>query len=186
MVVRIYFLFRARNNYSYYADPFSKKICKEHNFYPSNWFILKVKNDKAPLRTVIVTTLTLIFIVWWWLLIFEIETLISSETTDTMKPEFVSLYLTMITLTTVGYGDICPETKIGRIIIMIAAVLGVIQISMVVNAVSNTMNLSENEKNAIDQIDHSRIAAKTISKSIKYLKNKKYYYSRLVSQQPDL
>ena len=150
MVVRLYFLFKSRFSFSRYKDPFSKKICKEHNFYPSNWFILKVKNEKKPLKTVILTSLSLIFIVWWWLLLFELETLITSENAQTIRPEFASLYLTMITLTTVGYGDISPETMAGRIVIMIAAVFGIIQISLVVNVVSNLMSLSDNEKTAID------------------------------------
>lgn len=126
MVARIYFFYKDRFNNSRYRDPFSKQICKEHNFYTSNWFILKVKNEKKPVKTVFLTSLTLIYIVWWWLLLFELETLIVSENTQTIRPEFASLYLTMITLTTVGYGDISPQTKVGRLVIMFAAVCGII------------------------------------------------------------
>jgi hypothetical protein len=53
---------------------------------------------------------------------------------------------------------------------MIAAVAGIIQISLVVNMISNLMSLTENERDAIDKIDHSRVAAKAISKSIKFFK----------------
>ena len=179
MIIRLFFVFKCIFNYSKYRDPFSKTICKEHNFFPSNWFILKVKNEKKPLKTVLSTSIALILAIWWWILLFELETLMTTETIKTVSPQFASLYLTMITLTTVGYGDITPSTTVGRVIIMFAAVFGIIQISLVVNVVSNLMSLDENEKNAIDKIDQSRGAASAISKSIKYLKHKKSYFRQL-------
>jgi len=161
-------------------------ICKEYNFFPSNWFILKVKNEKSPLNTVLLTSFSLIVGIWWWLLLFELETFMNTETTKTINPQFASLYLTMITLTTVGYGDVTPQTTIGRVVIMFTAVLGIIQISLVVNVVSNLMTLDENEKNAIDKIDHSRVAAKAISKSIKYLRHKTTYFKQLKKKKPEM
>ena len=126
MVVRLYFFFKCRFNYSLYSDAFSKMVCKEHNFYPSNWFIFKVKNEKDPKVTVLLTSLSLIFVIWGWLLLFELETFLITNSTKTVNPEFASLYLTMITLTTVGYGDITPQTRIGRLVIIVAAVAGII------------------------------------------------------------
>lgn len=69
---------------------------------------------------------------------------------------------------------------------MFTAVLGIIQISLVVNVVSNLLTLDENEKNAIDKIDHSRVAAKAISKSIKYLKHKTTYFKQLKKKKPEM
>ena len=76
-----------------------------------------------------------------------------------MNPVFTAFYLTMITLTTVGYGDITPQTRTGRIIAIIAAVWGIILISFVVTCCSNLIELRKNEVEAIDRIDHSRVAA---------------------------
>lgn len=42
MFIRVFFLFKTRFNYSKYRSTYSKTICKEHKFYPTNWFILKV------------------------------------------------------------------------------------------------------------------------------------------------
>ena len=50
---------------------------------------------------------------------------------------FDALYWATTTLTTVGYGDICPTTDIGRIISMFSAILGVAVIALpsgVINA----------------------------------------------------
>ena len=53
-------------------------------------------------------------------------------------------------MTTVGFGDITPKTQTGKIVIMFAAVLGIIQVSFVVNIVKNIVSLDDNEKNAMD------------------------------------
>jgi voltage-gated potassium channel len=43
---------------------------------------------------------------------------------------FDALYWATTTLTTVGYGDICPSTDIGRVISMLSAILGVAVIAL--------------------------------------------------------
>ena len=69
---------------------------------------------------------------------------------------------------------------------MFAAVLGIVQVSFVVIVVNNLCSLDDNEKNAVDQVDRSRVAAKAISKSIKFFKHKKHYYKELEKQHPGL
>ena len=76
---RGYFVFKSRFSYSRYTDPFSKQICKDNNFYPSNWFIFKVKNEKKPLKTVVITSICLILGIWWWLLLFELQIFVTSD-----------------------------------------------------------------------------------------------------------
>ena len=49
---------------------------------------------------------------------------------------FVNLYITM---TTVGYGDYFPNSLPGRIVIFITAIWGVLNISMMVVALTNTL-----------------------------------------------
>jgi hypothetical protein len=52
-----------------------------------------------------------------------------------MDSYFVAIYYTIITIATVGYGDICPCTPPGRIISMILAIWGTFQMSLLVVAV---------------------------------------------------
>ena len=49
----------------------------------------------------------------------------------------------MITWTTVGYGDIALGTQSGRILTLIVAFRGAVMISFVVLMVSNAFNLTE-------------------------------------------
>lgn len=176
MFIRFYFLFKSWFNYNKYRDAFSKTICKEHKFYPSNWFILKVMFNQKPALTTLITTIVMIIVITSWLVIFEIEKFLVDTNTRTHSPLFGAFYLTMVTITTVGYGDITPETINGKFVIIIAAIWGIIQISFVVNMVTNLINLDDNETDAIQRINHSKVAAKAISNSFKYFKEKKQYY----------
>jgi len=58
------------------------------------------------------------------------------------------IYLTVITATTVGYGDIVPKTNVGRVISMITASLGVIMAGFVVALVMKAMTLSQMQEEA--------------------------------------
>jgi len=57
-----------------------------------------------------------------------------------------SLWLIVITITTVGYGDYYPHTPLGRIIIFLVALWGTSVISIMVVVVANTLNMQKNEK----------------------------------------
>lgn len=52
-----------------------------------------------------------------------------------------ALWLVLMTITTVGYGDYFPHTFIGRIIILIVAIWGTFIVSMMVVVVSNTLKM---------------------------------------------
>lgn len=54
----------------------------------------------------------------------------------------------IITLTTVGYGDLSPKTNFGRIVGMLIAFWGMIFTSFFVVAVTNMLSFTENELNA--------------------------------------
>jgi len=54
----------------------------------------------------------------------------------------------IITLTTVGYGDYYPKTDFGRIIGIITAFWGIFFLSLFVIALTNTLNLAEQENRA--------------------------------------
>jgi voltage-gated potassium channel len=56
---------------------------------------------------------------------------------------FNAFYMTFITITTVGYGDISPKTIQGRVIMMVATLIGTLLISMIVLASTTYLNLDK-------------------------------------------
>ena len=80
------------------------------------------------------------------------------------------LYFIIITLTTVGYGDISPKTEPGKFLILFAALWGAVMISLVVVMVSKIFEMTENQEKALREIDVSRKAAKAIAYGFKFYK----------------
>ena len=58
----------------------------------------------------------------------------------------------MAVTTTVGFGDIYPKTGLGKIIIFVSALLGVILASTYVVALTNSLQLTQAEKNSLIMI----------------------------------
>ncbi len=68
-----------------------------------------------------------------------------------------SMYWALITLTTVGYGDITPITPIGRFIAMLSAVFGVVVVALITGIVASSFN-SQMERRKIIFEDQVRQA----------------------------
>lgn len=67
---------------------------------------------------------------------------VSSSTNDISSFEN-ALWLTIITMTTVGYGDFYPRTIFGRIIDVILVVWGTFIVSLMVVVLTNTLNMDQ-------------------------------------------
>ncbi|MCF2705795.1 ion transporter [Arcanobacterium haemolyticum] len=72
---------------------------------------------------VVVTGLAAAYIVVSALVIFNVEP-------DTFESYFDALYWAVVSLTTVGYGDLFPTTDIGRAVAMISALMGIAVIAL--------------------------------------------------------
>ena len=65
------------------------------------------------------------------LIMFNAEPHFNPETgAATFHDFFDALYWTTVTLTTVGYGDLCPVTDIGRCVSMLSSLFGVAVIAL--------------------------------------------------------
>ena len=85
--------------------------------------LLKVlRKEKSILLTVMLIAVAYIFTTA--LVMFNVED------SEMFADFFDALYWATTTLTTVGYGDICPLTDLGRVISMISALMGVAIIAL--------------------------------------------------------
>jgi len=67
------------------------------------------------------------------------------------------LWMTIITMTTVGYGDVVAQTRIGRFVSCIVACMGVVTVSLVINGVVARMKMDPREQRIIDWMDKSSV-----------------------------
>ena len=83
--------------------------------------------------------------------------------------QFLScVWMIVITMGTVGFGDIVPATPVGRVLIMITSIWGTFVITLVLVAFGNVFSLKQNQKLAMHHVEVSRKAAVTITSAMKY------------------
>jgi len=92
-------------------------------------FFSVLKKERQVLLSVLVLALFYIFITA--LVMFNAEPHINPDTGEiTFHSFFDALYWATVTLTTVGYGDLCPVTDLGRVVSMLSSIFGVAIIAL--------------------------------------------------------
>ena len=146
MCLRLFFLVRTIFNYSIYTDPFSKKLCETYGFTSGVSFTFKCQLLIHPINTVITIFFLTIFISAYLIRLFEMPYYRALKPSDDLKDAFDSyfnsVWVTVITLTTVGYGDLAPCTFPGRIITMMLALWGTLLVSLLVVTISSIFDLT--------------------------------------------
>lgn len=99
-------------------------------------FLKVLKKRKNVLLTLFLFTLLYIFITA--LVMFNVEPHLNPDTGEkTFTSFFDALYWSTVTLTTVGYGDLCPISVCGRAISMISSLFGIGLITAASGAVTS-------------------------------------------------
>ncbi|MDE5694877.1 MAG: ion transporter [Alistipes sp.] len=92
-------------------------------------FVRVLYKERKVLLSVLMLALFYIFLTA--LVMFNAEPHIDPATgRETFRSFFDALYWATVTLTTVGYGDLCPVTDIGRIVSMLSSLFGVAIITL--------------------------------------------------------
>jgi hypothetical protein len=78
-----------------------------------------------------------------------------------------SLWLILITTTTVGYGDYSPNTPLGRIIILFVAIWGTLIVSIMVVVVSNTLSMEKTEVRTAKILNKLQLREQLEKKAVK-------------------
>lgn len=92
-------------------------------------FLRVLQKERQVLLSVLMIALLYIFITA--LVMFNAEPHINpTNGTPTFNSFFDALYWATVTLTTVGYGDLCPVTNIGRVVSMLSSLFGVAIIAL--------------------------------------------------------
>ena len=88
-----------------------------------------LKKERKVLTAVLLFATAYIFVTA--LVMFNFEPRINPNTgNETFRTFFDAVYWSTVTLTTVGYGDLCPATDLGRLISMFSSLFGVAVIAL--------------------------------------------------------
>ena len=168
-----------------FTDLYSKKLwyaliislilwdySQSYGFTANVRFTFKCLIIKNPGITVLCTLSVSTLILAYILRIFEIEYYRSIDQID-FDNFFQAIWVIVITMTTVGFGDLVPFSYIGRIIIMITSFWGAFLISLVIVSVTKMFELTRNQKKAMHHMFLTRKAASSITSAMRYFMAKK-------------
>lgn len=130
-------------NRSIFMDAIAKKMCNSYGFEAGVKFSLKSYLKIYPERTVMTIFFVTIFLSAYLIRIAELPYYrkLHGESRVLFDDYFNSLWLTVITLTTVGYGDMYAVTIPGRCVTMVLALWGTTLISLFVVVISGIFEL---------------------------------------------
>ena len=94
--------------------------------------------------------------------------------------------MTVITLATVGFGDIAPQSIAGRCILFGCGIWGSFIVSLIVLVVANVFELNKEQKKAMRDIHVTRKATHSIALAIKFFISKKNYYRTMLKIKPQI
>lgn len=78
---------------------------------------------------------------------------VESETNEAVTSPLDALWWGIVTLTTVGYGDVYPRTTEGRIAAMVLMVLGISLYSAITATVTSILIAGRTAPDAVDQLE---------------------------------
>lgn len=164
MLLRVHSLLRTLLSQSIFMDAVSMRMCNHYGFNSSAQFCLKAHLKQNPESTVLSIVFGTTTIFAYLIRVCELPYYRQQSGSDRIifDDYFNSLWLTVITFTTVGYGDMSAVTMPGRIVTMCLAVWGTALISLIVLAVSGIFRLDDHQEMAVKHINLMRSAAGTI------------------------
>lgn len=127
---------------SNWNDPKAQRCCSILGVEANVLFGLKALMKQDPAKIVFISFLFSVTQLSISLQIFEREVDLSFKNLTT------TLWVVIITLTSVGYGDYYPKSDCGRLIAIIIAFWGIFFLSLLVVALTNTLQLEESEQRA--------------------------------------
>eukprot|EP00347_Sterkiella_histriomuscorum_P011736 403371299 len=204
MFLRFYFFIRTVTNFSIYSELNSRRICSNNGFAVGTGFVLKANVQKRPGSTVLF--ISCISVMWlsyllrifeknlnsfkhpsrykrFYLNIFQFQDILSESRLNCFRFYITAMWCVVITMTTVGYGDVFAVSPFGRVISIINALWGAFVISMLVASIGTVFDLNEQQKKAIVEITNRKQAALSLKASLKYFIAKKEYQKKIESDE---
>lgn len=147
-------------------------MCKSYGFDQSSFFTFKSFLSLYPERTCLILFVVTIVIFSIQVRIFEMPFLRAQES-EMYDSYSKAVWLTVVSLFTIGYGDLYPKSDIGKLVISLLAFWGAILLALVVVACSNVFCIEGKQKVALKQMQVTNKAAVAIKAALKYFLVKK-------------
>ena len=152
--LKLYNVFRLIMLLSRYNTRISQTICQSHKTVSGIVFVIKSEFNNKKLTIIIFTILFLCIFVTAIIKDFECLSfdkdnfLEGKKGLNDLQNYMNNLWLILITLTNVGFGDEYPRTIFGRIFIFLVSFLGLLGLGILIATLSEKLEFNQNEKKA--------------------------------------
>lgn len=170
---RAYLIFKFYANYSKWSDVRAIRVCKECNAEGGFKFTCKAELKENPYFVLSILLIISILIFGYCLRNTEITFIIDVPLSNFQDWTHMwnGFWCITMTIITVGYGDYYPRTHLGRIITLIACLWGTFLESLIIVAITNTMDLDSNELAAFNEIKKLILEKKHKKNALNLIKN---------------
>ena len=153
-IIKIYYILKVISSFTIWSSDQVYKIGIKHKLNIGTSFILKAQFKYSSYLFMLISFISLVGIFGFLLRTFEY----GFEPNENFKyngnaitnPNFEdytdTFWVIIITMMTVGYGDIYPSTHFGRIVVFISALFGTILTSLLIAAMGSFVTFSPKEK----------------------------------------
>jgi len=151
MLGRLYIFLRLFDHYTFWTGERAIRVCRINGFLPDSKFAIKAY---LKYKSVLMLALSMglsIFLFGLALRTFE-RPFVSNLRPLQFNSIWNALWCVVVTMTTIGYGDIYPITFFGRIVVLVACVWGIFMLSLFVVSLNNITQLSKEENKAFEDI----------------------------------
>lgn len=146
-LIRLYHLVRLSSILSPYRSGRAQRVCQMNGSAAGTWFAIRCLMKTMPFQMLGLSLLSGMLIGGFCLRIFERPML--EYTGFDFSSYGNTMWMILVTMTTVGYGDYYPVTLPGRMFGIVMCLWGVLIISMFVVALTTLLNLESGEEKSL-------------------------------------
>lgn len=158
VIGKCYFIIRVYSYFSRWTSDSAASIGKKFNVNTGLHFAFKSELKKRPYTVLAIAVIVSMGICSFCVRVFEYSVFSPNTTSKRLKGdnELQDLtncfWLIIITMLTVGYGDLSPSSHMGRAVVLVASILGMLLVSLIVVSLAVLTEFSDGEKKAYNVI----------------------------------
>lgn len=153
ILIKVYVIIRTYTYFSVWTSSTSYAVCNKYKINKGIVFAVKAELKSRPFQMISIMMVVSVLICALALRTCEygLKPLYSKSSLkgDNNLQSFTNcLWVVIVSMSTVGYGDMTPKSSLGRLIGVFACVIGMLLVSLIVVALSVIVEFTEEEKKA--------------------------------------
>ena len=148
--IRIYLVLRCILANSFYMSTRAQRVCQMNGCYANYSFAIKCLMTSQPYVVLMTNLVMSMFYFGYLIRIFDqdLSTVSGQNFNNISNP----VWLSIVTMTTVGYGDFYPKSNPSRIVGILCSFYGVYLVSLFVITLENLLRLDQSEERSYELI----------------------------------